>query len=362
MKINFCTPVNSSSGYSEMGRRLFSIMKQENEIGITDIPHQSTTHNMGPIWEEMRKLESIDAPDFNFINMVPDLWGNFKKAGRNIGCTTFEADRIPDHWVPLMNAMSGIITTSKWNADVMKNCGVKVPILALSPVFVPDPSKPWESGEFKFGASFQWSARKNYVGLIRAFCMAFDSDDAVSLNIKTHLDGKNEFKIPLEIKEIVTACGVRKPPKIVVQTKALNWSQNRDWGRANHAHISLSHGEGWGLPAWEAAEMGQVLTLSNWGAYAEWGKIGQQIEMIPCFETNIYGMDRKISPFFNERMRWAEPDLSSAATDMENIFADIILAQSQVKPVTENLSKHYSMENAKNKLKNFLESIDAKTS
>ena len=169
---------------------MFTIFSKENEVGCVDIKHQPTSVDLGPIAQQMNssKIESVD---FNMVNMVPDLWKHFLTQEKNIGMTTFEADLLPAHWVPIMNQMSGIITTSEWNADVMRKSGVTTPVLALSPAFEKK-SSIYGGGELRFGASFQWSKRKNYTGLIRAFCMAFPNKENVSLNIKTHIDGKNE--------------------------------------------------------------------------------------------------------------------------------------------------------------------------
>ncbi|HIJ10610.1 TPA: glycosyltransferase, partial [Candidatus Woesearchaeota archaeon] len=111
--------------------------------------------------------------------------------------------------------------------------------------------------------------------------------------------------------------------------------------------ISLTHGEGFGLPLLEAAACGLPVLATNWSAHTEflnlgnWSKVHGKIEPIP--KSKIDGT------IFIEGAKWANPDIKSARialqdfVDSKNALEDCQLLKQRVRNAYSfgKISKRY---------------------
>jgi len=80
--------------------------------------------------------------------------------------------------------------------------------------------------------------------------------------------------------------------------------------------ISLTHGEGFGLPLLEAAACGLPVCATNWSAHTEflnlgdWTKVPGRIEPVP--QRKVDGV------IFVQGSKWANPDINEARKSIEN--------------------------------------------
>lgn len=310
--IRFCTPVKSHMGYAEMGRSVVSqLVRAGEKLVIEPIKMEESDCNFGVRGALLDSMVGKARPGVtrtNIVNMIPPLFQNFRLPGvKNIGFTTFEADKIPASWVAQCNAMDAIWVTSKWNAEVFKSSGVNVPISVvgadadISPVAY----TPRSDGVFRFLSSFQWSARKNPEGLLRAFCAAFDGRTDVELIIKTHKNPRQAATIEQAINSILVNIKCNKAPTIKVIPEFLDKDKLDQLHASANCFVSLAHAEGWGLPAWQASVMGCPVIHTGYSAPMDYllslGAVKYNL-------TPIFGMSAFV-PFFDSTMRWAEPHL-----------------------------------------------------
>jgi len=322
--INFASPISTHMGYAEMGRLIWPALRRAGNVGCLDIKLQSNDADMGQVAREMLAAKPFDTPDITVINMVPILWDGIRGSGRSIGYTTFEADRLPDGWAKKINEYDACWTTSHWNKEVMISSGVRVPVHTVMPIASrPETFKQSpKSGKFRFLASFQWSERKNPSALIRAFCAAFNGNPDVQLVLKSHVTANSNESAAIISKEIAGIVGgmkLRRAPDIQLVAKIHSSAEIHKLNDSSHAHISLTHGEGWGLPPWEAAIAGKPVITTGWSAPAEWLGSGYPF-LVKYNMTPVAGVNPKISPFFNAEMNWAEPHLDDAIDKMRYVF------------------------------------------
>lgn len=315
MKINLVSPIQSHMGYAEMARLIWPGFFNH-DVGCIDIKMQPTDKNLGTVATEMLSKLPHSMPDTTVANMVPILWNKMwgSAPGKKIGYTTWEAHRLPTDWVKICNSVDAIWTTSDWNKTVMTDSGVTVPVFAIKPtVSVGKLKSPRVAHDrFTFLSSFQWSERKNPSGLIRAFVAAFDQNKNVRLVIKTH----GSAVVRQEIQKIIKNTQAVSPPVIEVIDSIVDRADiSKLYGMAD-AFVSLSHGEGWGLPAWEAAQYGLPVLHTGWSAPVEFIQTLGQINynLVP-----IYGMEKSVSPFFESSHMWAEPHLDIAVDMMRSV-------------------------------------------
>ena len=189
MKVRFCSPVKSHMGYAELGRIVINQLVQAGfDVTVVEIPLQGSAADFGELGAQAERLiGNADSADVNIVNMIPPLFERYRLPGaRNIGYTTFESDRIPAAWVGQCNQMDAIWVQAEWVRDVFAASGVVVPISVVGVDAIQRPAHPPADGPFRLLSVFQWSARKNPVNLIRAYCAAFDGNKDTVLTLKTH--------------------------------------------------------------------------------------------------------------------------------------------------------------------------------
>lgn len=320
--IRFCTNTNMT-GYAEMGRSVISqLLAAGQEVAVQPIITEPSSTDLGPRSKIAQLFDKSVKVDVNIVNTIPPLFSKHSLGSKvkNIGFTTFEANSIPKDWVGQCNRMDAIWVTSQWNARVFAESGVTVPIhtITADANISAAMSAPSEKNPFTFFSSFQWSVRKNPQALIRAFCSAFDGEKNVRLIIKTHKNFRQTDSIESEVNRILADIKSTVRPTIKIITEMLDKSKLDQLHVMADCFVSLSHAEGWGIPAWQASTIGCPVIHTNYSAPKEYlmhdGRVNFNM-------TPIYGMQSFV-PFFDANMMWAEPHLDHAIELMRSIYYD----------------------------------------
>ncbi len=173
----------------------------------------------------------------------------------NIALPHHEWSRYPKGWVDTLNRFDEVWTTSDFVANIMRDSGVKTPILFMPPALDVDavPRKAdWETGRpFRFYSCGEAHFRKGFHLLMEGFMSAFPETGSAQLVIKTSPSCK--WTPPREDIQIVT--------RWMTRDDLLADYKNHD------AYVSASLGEGLGLPLAEAALAGLPVTANFWGGH-----------------------------------------------------------------------------------------------
>jgi glycosyltransferase involved in cell wall biosynthesis len=324
MRIRVCTPLRSHMGYAELGRILVNqLLRAGHDVSTTEIDIQRSDADFGPLAAQALALrERHAAAEINIINMIPDWFEKARLPGAvNIGYTMFEADRLPDAWVAACNRMDAIWVPSAWVRGVFVASGVTVPVTVIGIDAAPLPQADAPEGPFRLLSVFQWSARKNPVGLLRAYCAAFDGDDSVVLTLKTHRDEDAEKSARFVGSVVDFTMARMKPrrflPRVEIATPFYSAAQMQQLHASSHAFVSLSHAEGWGLPAWDASLAGRPVVHT---AYSSPTEFVHPQGLVRSHLTPVYGM-QDFANFYDIGMCWGEPDLDRAATLLRDLKA-----------------------------------------
>jgi glycosyltransferase involved in cell wall biosynthesis len=176
--------------------------------------------------------------------------------------TMMETNRLHEDYVYRCNAAQEVIVPSNWCKRVFEESGVKAPVhvvpLGVDPCFSPEAAPLALSGSrsFVFLSVFQWSLRKGYDVLIRAFSEEFSGSDDVCLVISSRMFGppSEEKKriVRAEIKRIVAETGNPNPPRILYYGDVLAEELMPRLYASADCFVLPSRGEGFGLPYLEA--------------------------------------------------------------------------------------------------------------
>lgn len=293
--------------------------------------------------------ESTDHVDAVLIHTVPEYypyWLNKrKKTNPDVpvyGYTAWETDCIPPHWPEILNRMDGIFVPSHWNKEVFLSCGVKVPIHVLPHIsefhgirprdpLSPDLSNIFKQieGDYVFYSIGMWNERKNIPFLLQSFLEEFAATENVTLLLKTDsLDwttyqkswkkyfGRPSFQpASTSFQSIVDSYSERA--KVIHLTSNLS-SNDIAWIHSlGNCFVSFTHGEGWGIGAYEAAWFGNSVAITGYGG---------QLDFLSS--SNAYLAPYSLGPVstafgknsYRKEQKWADVEINEARNILRSIY------------------------------------------
>ncbi len=315
-------PVLSQSGYGEQARfALRALRSQEDVFDIYIIPTAwgktgwVSQDNEERAWVDsrIRETQAYNANggqfDVSVQVTIPNEWENI--APVNIGYTAgIETTKVSPIWLQKANQMDKIIVVSNHSKDVFENTeyqgqnpntGQIVSLSCETPIEVVNyPVRPVEKTkiqldldyDFNYLAISQWGPRKNFTNLINWF-IEENFDQEVGLVVKASIENNSiadRKRTEAALKKIVSNHGDTKC-KIYLVHGDLTLEEMS--GLYNHKKIkcliSTAHGEGYGLPLFEAAYNGLPVVMHNWSGQSDFLYIPQANgKRKPMFATVEY--------------------------------------------------------------------------
>ncbi len=195
-------PILDCSGYASAGRNYLRSC-EEGDISV-QAHNRSRSFNLkdkGMDEQIMAMYERLYATEVprdcpTVQHQVPDTFFEDSISSLKIGYTIFEMTRIPQMWIQSCEKMDVIWTGSQYSKDAFANSGVTKPIEVLPhaidvDLFNPE-AKPWQvenRRKFTFLSVFDFTDRKCWRDLLRAYWSAFSAADDVCLILKVFFGG-----------------------------------------------------------------------------------------------------------------------------------------------------------------------------
>jgi len=300
------------------------------------------------------------AHDTVIAHTPPETWAQmFQPHCRNIGCAAWETDALPAHWPPLLQRAQALAVPCRRNRVVFARAGINRPVHVVPHVrrhvFTEySPAERIEArddlgiprGHTVFYSINAWDPRKNLPRLIEAFMRAFDTEAPVTLLIKTQPLGYDAGPLypQRSTQQLANACVVtlqrqlgRRAPHVCVHNDEID-SAGIDLIHAiGDVYASLSHGEGFGLGAFEAATRGTPVVMTGWGGHldflgTDWpGAIAGRLVPAPVWPP--------YQPSYFPSQRWAEPDMDAAVRRLQEALQPP--ARTAAQAIRENIVERY---------------------
>jgi glycosyltransferase involved in cell wall biosynthesis len=300
--------------------------------------------NLADLPALMRATARPIAYDTIVVHSIPELWRRFTEAGtRLIGYTVWETDALPEHWPGLLNAAEAILVPSRFNAKLFARGGVTRPVHVVPHIR----RHAWSESarddgvalrlrmgipadHFVFYTISVWDPRKAVGELIDAFAREFRAEERVTLLVKTSaavdhaaVEGQPGATSVQELTSRIVAqatseTGHRAPNVLCIAADDLTGRALDAVHATGDAYISLTHGEGWGLGAFDAATLGKPLIITGWGGQLDY--LGDdypglvRYEMIPVKGWLPHAR-------YRATRRWASADRRHAAQLMRAAVA-----------------------------------------
>ncbi|GAB4364935.1 MAG: hypothetical protein Kow0042_03870 [Calditrichia bacterium] len=323
-------------------------------------------HNNDPTSSSMRvpaKFIHISHQPGHSLKRLPN-------ALYNIGRTMFETDRLPVEWLDSFHEMDEIWVPSRFNYDTFSRHGVPAEKLRIIPegidtdVFDPQGVEPLPLPDrtgFNFLSIFEWTERKGWDILLRAYFEAFTNKDDVCLYLRTyllsHYDRDTTAHIQAKIDGLIRRYGYKKErlPRYKILAEQLPFMDMLRLYKAADAFVLPSRGEGWGRPYMEAMCMELPVIATNWSGNTAFMNEENaylikvdRLEEIKKMEMDIY-----------LGHQWARPSKNHLKSLMQEVFQNQERAREKARNARQHIIKHYSLDAVARIAVNRLREIEA---
>lgn len=326
-------PLLTASGYGEHARQFFRWLETRDDIEfkVQCLNWGTTTWYLDRDLEEgligriMAKTDvnENDKFDISIQVQLPDEWDP-KLAMYNIGVSAFlETNRCSYEWAQCCNKMNRVIVPSDHALKGIEAYGQQsTKIDVVNECYNPLINSPDYSFDLKLKTDFNFlivsqltgntreSDRKNILNTIESFCESFKDNRDVGLVIKTNLgrstldDRKNTEMLMSSITKRVKKSEF---PRIYMLHGLLTPEEMGAVYRDKKIKclVSLTRGEGYGLPLLEASVCGLPVIATNWSGHLDFLKSFVKID----YDLKQIPDERVDGRIFQKGMLWANPSL-----------------------------------------------------
>jgi hypothetical protein len=277
------------------------------------------------------------------VHSAPPLWNEAwdgpGRPGRYIAYATYEADRLPPHWVTTLNRYDAVLVPSRHSRRIFRASGVTVPVTVIPHIARPRPAAPGTAliqvppSAFVFYLIATWTSRKAVPDTVRAFLAAFTARDDVALVLKTTAEdrvaierarrgldpqpGRHTGQAWFSLARLLA--GHASPPPIRLIAGDVPAPLIGQLHTRGDCFVSLARGEGWGLGAFEAGAAGHPVVLPGWGGHLDYLPAGYpyqvRYDLVPTADDEP---DDWFVPA--DGQRWARADVPHASALLREIY------------------------------------------
>ena len=313
--------------------------------------------------------------DLSFQVQLPNEWDT-SFASVNVGVTAaVETDRCNPEWISHCNKMTAVIVPSEHSRNsLVKTDGptLRSPVLVVPESFhdemveVEQPLDLELSTDFNFLVFGQLTGnnpendRKNLFYTLKWMFEEFSDRPDVGIVLKTnsgkttHIDRLITDKF---VRQLVTEA--RKGPYPRVHFLHGKMSNAEVAGLMQHpkvkALVSLTRGEGYGLPILEAAAVGLPIIATEWSGYTDFLRpddyVSVEYDLAPIHSSRV---DGKI---FMEGARWAQPREADAKKKLRRFYQKSTMPAHRAREVAKRIKADLSYKSIANRYDEALDCI-----
>jgi glycosyltransferase involved in cell wall biosynthesis len=331
--IKYLSPTFDHSGYGEASRNCIKSLLGEN-VPITlqrQAFEQTGPENYGEYGAKLASMVNASIPyTHKIMHCTPEHYVKYIENGvKHVGFIYWETSRVPDEWVTWFNEyVDAQIVCCDYTFDVLTECGVTKPIFKLLPPFdmkdfdgvTPYQLEGVRDDTFVFYSIFQWTERKNPMGLLLAYLTEFSGEEDVILVLKTYRSNtsmEEQNYIRKTIGYIKNELRMKSFPKIFFIGDLLTKDQVLGLHARGDCCVIPSRSEGLAMPHAEAMASGKPVIATRLGGHMEFMNDDNSY-LVDYQLSPVYGMPW--IPWYRGDQVWAEPNIMQIRKHMRYVY------------------------------------------
>lgn len=365
-------PALSRSGYGEHCRSVLRALRSDdrNEVYLLNV---GWGHS-GWIAEDTEEREWIDNTIMHTARAVqsgvrdfatsiqvqlPSEWQ--KLCEHNIGVTAgVETTKAPEEWSNACLEMDRVIVPSQHSKIGFSEQAQEV----IEVINFPARKVRAKKIDFNLDTRFnfltvaQWNPRKNLEQAILAFTQEFQNEE-VGLVVKTGIAGgshidreqtKERLQMILNHTQQDRKCKVYLFHGSLSDAEMVSLYKNKNIS----AYVTTSHGEGFGLPVFEAAQHGVPVIAPNWGGIRDFSNdsfVELEYEEKEIEEHQVW------EGVLEADSKWCFPKLESVRTQMREVYNNLNKYKKQAKAHQNFISENFTEQTLNIRYNNIITSV-----
>jgi len=349
-------PLLDCSGYASAGRGYLNAAKQVGiRIRAFDKSRSLNLYQRGmddevlALYDELKKTKvSHNCPTVQ--HQVPDQFHADSRSRTRIGYTIFEMSGVPKEWVQGCHRMDVIWTGSKYSKAAFLSSGCKTPIKILPHAIdldkFNDQAEPWpikNKAGFNFLSVFDFTERKNWKGLLRAYWSAFKPKDDVCLILKVYFGNFSDEatkSIMRRIARFKEECGFQKTPRMLIYGHDVPQNEMPGLFRSADCYVGISR-EGFGIPYAEAMACGLACIGPEVGGTRQFMTEDNSFLVKYLGDESIGSETAQMYPMFAS-LRWAEHSWEHLSELMRQVVYEKDVRMSRAKLGMKDVGRELS--------------------
>ena len=382
-KILIRGPVLSQSGYGEQARFALRAIRSREDIfdiyiiptvwgqtGWVSLANEERTWIDQNIARTHIHTEQGGQFDISLQVTIPNEWE--KLAPVNIGYTAgIETTKVAPVWLQKANEMDKIIVVSNHSKEVFDNTkyqgqnpqtGQVVDLVCNTPIEVVNyPVRIFEKENVKLNLDYnfnylaisQWGPRKNFDNLINWF-IEENFDQEVGLVVKTSIKNNSIIDRAETENRLQQILSKHENRKCKVYLLHGDLSEEEMTGlyqnRKIKCLISTTHGEGYGLPLFEAAYNGLPVVVPGWSGHCDFlymkSRSGKRKPMFASVEYELKNVQPQAvwNGVIQADSQWAFPQEASFKRRLREIRTDYTKFKKNAKTLQKYLVENFTEE------------------
>jgi len=362
-------PLLSYSGYGTHARQVFRwLLTKDVDVYTQVVPWGATSWMINPDYEAglvneimKRSVQLQKKPDVSFQVQLPNEWDP-TLAKKNVGISAYvETDRCNPQWILASNQMDAIVVPSAH----VKNCIEATGALSVPLHIIPEAyydsiaKKKLPKLDIDFSTDFNFlivgqltgnnphNDRKNIFNTIKWICETFHNDENVGIILKTN-SGKNTKIDRVVTTKLLTALMDEARDGPNPKLHFLHGAMTQEEMASLYRHpkikalVSLTRGEGYGLPLLEAAASGLPVMATNWSGHLDFLNKGKFLKVqYQLADVHRSRIDNRI---FVPGTKWAEPLEHDAKRRLSKFREQPDMPTKWAQDLKKILVKEYSQE------------------